>query len=85
MTPFETRVREAAEKEAREEVHPASDKDRAWFCVGFESGAHFGFQAAVEMLRNKACMGWELDSGMRSGDSERFAEWLEAKIAKEGE
>lgn len=43
----------------------------------FEDGFKVGFEAAIEMLRSKTAQGWELDEGLRSGDSERMADWLE--------
>lgn len=43
------------------------------FLVGFNAG----FQRAIDLLKAKIAMGYELDAGMRCGDTRMIADWLE--------
>lgn len=65
---------------SKEEIIRIITKSRqAAFEDGIKEGARREREAILELLRSKAAMGWELDTGLRSGDCESVAEWIEKK------
>lgn len=65
---------------SKEEIIRIITKSRqAAFEEGIKEGAKRELEEILELLRDKATMGWELDTGLRSGDCESVAEWIEKK------